>query len=135
MFLERTNITISKSAAARRLKEFQNTLKIIRVISERRNDTSTILWSKEYAIKFLRIAIDRHKIFFLDETGFQINRFGQCGRSSVGVLETGTVSALRMKNYSVWCTMQSHVIVNLKYFRGSTVKRSFKSISQMFSSP
>ncbi|KII61721.1 hypothetical protein RF11_06677 [Thelohanellus kitauei] len=52
LFFKRTNITISRSTAARCLKEFHYTLKMVRVIPEWRNNTSTILLREEYAINF-----------------------------------------------------------------------------------
>ncbi|KII61340.1 hypothetical protein RF11_12754 [Thelohanellus kitauei] len=99
MFFEGTNIRISRSTVAPCLKEFHHTLNMVRVIPGRMNDSSTILLRKEYGINFLRIAPDRNKIFFIHETGFQINMVSRCGRSEAGVPATRTVVALWMKNF------------------------------------
>ncbi|KII68018.1 hypothetical protein RF11_02020 [Thelohanellus kitauei] len=109
LFFERYNIRIGRSTATRCFKDFHYTLKLVRPFPERRNDPQNILARKEYAINFLRIAPDRQKVFFIDETGFQVNMICRYGREL-----TGVVPALRSRNYSVACTMSCEGMVNFK---------------------
>ncbi|KII62377.1 hypothetical protein RF11_02497 [Thelohanellus kitauei] len=72
LFFEWYNIRIGRSTAKRCFKNFQYSLKIVRLILERHNDPQNILAKKEYTVNFLRIAPDLQKVFFIDETCFQI---------------------------------------------------------------
>ncbi|KII71875.1 hypothetical protein RF11_13435 [Thelohanellus kitauei] len=114
LFFERHNILIGRSTATRCFRDFHYTLKVLRPIPERRNDPQNILARKEYAINFLRIAPDRQKVFFIDETGFQVNMICRYGRELTGVRTTRVVPALRSRNYSVACTMSCEGMVNFK---------------------
>ncbi|KII73892.1 hypothetical protein RF11_12945 [Thelohanellus kitauei] len=52
------------------------------------NDPKKILARKEYVMNFLRIAQDRQKVFFIDETGFQANMICRYGRELTGIRAT-----------------------------------------------
>ncbi|KII62830.1 hypothetical protein RF11_09007 [Thelohanellus kitauei] len=65
-------------------------------------------------MNFLRIAPDRQKVFFIDETGFQVNMICRYGRELTGVRATRVVPTLRSRNYSVACTMSCEGMVNFK---------------------
>ncbi|KII62182.1 hypothetical protein RF11_14435 [Thelohanellus kitauei] len=71
LFFERYNIRIGRSTATCCFKDFHYTLKILRLIPERRNDPQNILARKEYAMNFLRIAPGRQRVFSSTKPAFK----------------------------------------------------------------
>jgi len=97
--------TVCESTIHRNLKVMHFSLKMIKVIPEKRNDPETIEIRKRYASGFDSI-IDEYpdtNIFFLDEVGFNVSMRVNKGRSKKGEPATVRVKNVRSKNISVCC--------------------------------
>lgn len=91
--------SVSERTVCRYISSFNYSIKRVSNVLERRNDPRNIETRYEYALDFAQL--DEDKIFFLDETGLQINMRRIYGRSLRGQRANKRVPQLRSKNISV----------------------------------
>ncbi|XP_025018435.1 uncharacterized protein LOC112539884 [Tetranychus urticae] len=104
---EKFDIEIHPASVRNYLKEVHFSVKIVSLVPERRNCESTKLLRKEYALKFLEIQSSMNKIFYVDETGVQINVRSRRGWARKGCRANLTVKAIRSKSLSVCAAMNN----------------------------
>ncbi|KII70521.1 hypothetical protein RF11_14835 [Thelohanellus kitauei] len=130
LFFERTHASISRSTVARCLKKNQVNFEDSQGLPELRTISFIILLFKECTINFLWIALHHKKLFFLDETGFQVNMVSRCGRLPLRVPAHRTIPALRIKTYSVGCIIEGRlsgaymVIDNVPFHKTEMIQSS-----------
>jgi transposase len=89
-------------------------LKSIHAVPVRRNDEITIAKRAEYCNEFMRLlsSVGAEQFFFADEVGFSVNMRSTRGRSLRGTSAVHVIPALRTRNISVCCAMNTRGILH-----------------------
>jgi len=107
LVLLKFQVTICEATIHNNLKAMHYSLKMLKLIPERRNNANTIEMRKQYAIEFEKIT-DNYpdtNIFFIDEVGFNVSMRTNKGRAKIGKTPVLTVRNIRSKNISVCCAI------------------------------
>ncbi|XP_049292935.1 uncharacterized protein LOC125768818 isoform X3 [Anopheles funestus] len=98
-------IRVSKPTIARAIKNFNYSFKRVKILPERRNNSSTVEERKEYALSYNRITqrFPQAAIVFIGEVAFNITMRTVKGRPLIGSIDEKVV--LRTRNISIVCAM------------------------------
>lgn len=99
-------VTIGRTTIANSLKKFHYSFKRVTPVPEGRNTPEAIESRYRYAFQYNQMMGEKHKMLFIDETGYQISSRAKYGRSMVGAKAHKTVPVLRSRNYSVCAAMR-----------------------------
>jgi transposase len=115
------NIRLSRPTIFNQLKSMHYTLKVAKVIPERRNCDEVLAERRVYAQTFLEIeeTFPASKIIFLDEVGFSVSMRTKFGRAPIGVTPNITVPNIRTKNISVCCAISRNTMLHKKISHSS----------------
>lgn len=108
------DIQVSRQTIGKILKEFHYSIKRVSLIPERRNCPEVIEKRYVFAMRMLENAHNRHKIFFLDEVGFNFCMRSINGWSQIGTRANVTVPQIRSRNFSCAAVMSRS---SLYYFK------------------
>jgi len=105
MVLEKFQLHVCEATIHNHLKKLHYSLKLLKLVPEKRNDEKTIQLRKQYAIEFEDIT-DNYpdtNIFFIDEVGFSVSMRVTKGRAKIGDTPIAVVKNVKSKNVSVCC--------------------------------
>jgi transposase len=107
-------VAVSERTIARCIEGFSYTIKRIHLIPERRNDELAITTRATYSNAFLQLltTMSPNHIIFVDEVGFSVSMRSRRGRSLRGTSPVHIIPALRTRNISVCCAINSGGIVH-----------------------
>ncbi|XP_049280587.1 uncharacterized protein LOC125762482 isoform X2 [Anopheles funestus] len=112
--MQEHGVRVSTTTIAREIKGFNYSLKMLKLIPERRNTPTTIEDRKMYATQFYDVAreIPDSGLVYLDEVGFNVSMRTLKGRSRKGTPATVTVPQLRTRNISIICAMNRYGVLH-----------------------
>lgn len=123
---ERLYIVISPSTASRVLTTIGYTMKITRLVPEARNCEAQIAARYAYANMFIRdCPIERERVIWIDETGFNLHLRRSQGRSLRGTRATVTVANSRGRNISIIAAMSDQGMLHHTAHIGGTNSERF----------
>jgi len=102
---DKFGVHLCESTIHGNLKQMHYSLKMLKLMPEKRNDAQTIELRKQYAIDFDNV-IDEYadtNVFFIDEVGFNVSMRVNKGRAKIGQTPVAKVKNIRSKNISVCC--------------------------------
>jgi hypothetical protein len=113
-------ITLSVKTMSKTLTKIGFTFKLLLTFPISRNSPETISLRKEYALKFLAEApIDRRKIVWIDETGFNINLRRKHRRARCGEMASAVVANSRGTNHSICSAISEEGFIHYKLHNGA----------------
>ncbi|XP_035908216.1 uncharacterized protein LOC118510467 isoform X1 [Anopheles stephensi] len=131
---EQHGVRVSSTTIAREIKGFNYSLKMVKLLPERRNTPTTVEERKHYATQFYEIArgIPDNGLIYLDEVGFNVSMRTLKGRSQRGTPATITVPQLRTRNISIICAMHRYgVLLYTTHTRSVNRERFIQFIEEL----